>query len=671
MYWGYSNKSALFSSSEASHKLEEDVTAEKKPISVIVRMIPQKHDNKSRLPMFCRPEESGIYLDSNKQDYSSFDRIFGTNSTNEDIYQYFNNDLNFIQNILDAYDTSIITYGQALTGKSSTLLRNQTAQNEDANIGLLPRLSNELFEKLEKERTEKNTKYVVKLNVFEVSMEKIYDMLAMDEKKKSLKLHHENNKLEYTLKGLTNEVISSTDDIISQMRDVSKRRQVDSKKQTRSTTHLFVKLNVEQRNVVDETLKIGNLLLVDLCGSNLLDKEKDKKIASSDEIKKINSEIKAVNHVIKMLHEHQTKHPNDNTAHSVPYRDSSLTKLLINSIAGNSITAFLTCCSTDKIDEMDSINSLKTSSTIKKIHTQVYPNIVGLHQKKKMCLLYENMKTKEENYLKRIKQLEEERNTFRETYDNPAEGQSNKTTSQKLQKSEAENKALIEQLELLKSLLNKPSDGSKMNQKALMGNTIDITNSLIEKSSKVAELQASIEEMNHTNYILKEKLKRMGGIDSNLEQMNNKLVAQIKEHEKLIHDLLTANAAMESELDHFKEINKVRNDKVKILEDRVSKVNINGASYDNTASMTPRQGSISSSSGHTIVPIEEEKEIAPSSWGLKNTTWGTRQASVGSIGITTSEETFVPRPLKKGLKLNSVRVVSGPATSPHTVHSKM
>ena len=671
MYWGYSNKSTLFSSSEPSHKLEEDVTAEKSPINVVIRMNPQKHDNKNRLPMFCRPEESGIYLDSDKLEYSSFDKVFGTNSTNNDVYEYFNKGSNCIQNVLDAYDISIVTYGQALTGKTSTLLGDQVSQNKNTDNGLLFQLSNELFEKLDEEKSKKNTKYVVKLSIFEVSMEKIYDMLIIDGKKKSLKLHHENNKLEYTVKDVTHKVVSSTADIISQMRDVSKRRQIDFKKKTRSTTHLFVRLNVEQRNVVDETLKIGNLLLVDLCGSNPLDKEKDKKSASSDEIKKINAEIKAVDHVINMLHDHQTKHPNDNTAHSVPYRDSSLTKLLINLLGGNSITTFLICCSTDKIDEMDSINSLKTCSIVKKIHTQIYPNIVGLHQKKKMSLLYKNMKTKEENYLKRIKQLEEERNAFRETYDNSTDSQSIKTTSQKLQQSEAENKALIEQLELLKGLLNKPSDGSKTSQKIPMGNTMDITNSLIEKSSKVAELQASIEEINHANYVLKEKLKRMGGKDSNLEQMNNKLVTQIKEHEKLIHDLLTANAAMESELDHFKEINKVRNEKVKILEDRISKTNITGTSYSNTTVITPRQGSISSSSGHTIVPIDEEKEIGSSPWGLKNTNWGTRHASVGSIGITTSEETFVPRPLKKGLKLNSVRVVSGPATSPHTVHSKM
>lgn len=671
MYWGYSNKNTIFSSSEPSHKLEEDVAAERNPINVVIRMIPQKHNNKSRLPMFCRPEESGIYLDSDKQEYSLFDKVFGTNNTNDDVYEYFNKESNHIKHVLDAYDTAIITYGQSLTGKTSTLLGDQTNQNTDTGNGLLVRLSNELFDRLEKERSEKNTKYVVKLSVFEVTMEKIYDMLVTDGKKKSLKLHHENNKLEYTVRDLSHKAVSSTADIILQMGDVSKRRQVDSKKKTRSTTHLFVKLHVEQRNVVEETLKVGNLLFVDLCGSNPLDKEKDKKVASSDEIKKINTEIKTVDHVINMLHGHQVKHPNDNTAHSVPYRDSSLTKLLINLLAGNSITTLLMCCSTDKIDEMDSINSLKISSTIKKIHTQIYPNIVGLHQKKKMSLLYENMKTKEENYLKRIKQLEEERNTFRETYDKPADGQSNKTTSQKLQQSEAENKALIEQLELLKGLLNKPSDGNKINQKTPMGNTMDITNSLIEKSSKVAELQVSIEEMNHANYVLKEKLKRIGGKDTTLEQMNNKLVTQIKEHEKLIHDLLTANAAMESELDHFKEINKVRTEKVKILEDRISKTNISGTPYDNTTTMTPRQGSISSSSGHTIVPIDEEKEVGSASWGLKNTNWGTRHASVGSIGITTSEETFVPRPLKKGLKLNSVRVVSGPATSPHTVHSKM
>ena len=153
MYWGYSNKSTLFSSSEPSHKLEEDVTAEKSPINVVIRMNPQKHDNKNRLPMFCKPEESGIYLDSDKLEYSSFDKVFGTNSTNNDVYEYFNKESNHIKHVLDAYDTAIITYGQSLTGKTSTLLGDQVSQNKNTDNGLLFQLSNELFEKLDEEKS--------------------------------------------------------------------------------------------------------------------------------------------------------------------------------------------------------------------------------------------------------------------------------------------------------------------------------------------------------------------------------------------------------------------------------------------------------------------------------------------------------------------------------------
>lgn len=668
MYWGYSNKTNIFGSTDSSHKVEADLTAERTPINVVVKLVPQKHGNKGRLPMFCRPEGDSVLLDTDKSEYSSFDKVSHSTETIDELHNYFQSDLNCVQNILDAYNLTLITYGQSFTGKTSTLFGNN--EKDTTEESLIQKLSKELFEKIKTKRQEHGTKTVVNLKVFEINMEKVHDMLIPDGKKKSLKLHHEANKVEYSVKDLSGRTVTSAQDIALEMNNVAKRRNVSTKQSIRSKTHLFVKITVEQRNVIDETLKTGSLLLVDLCGSNPLNKDIDKDI-SSEEIKKLNAELKALNHVINTISDHQIKHPDDRREYSIPYRESALTKLLLNALTGNSITTFLICCSTDKEDEIDSINSLRIGSTIKNLKTSIHANIVGLNQKKKMDLLYENTKKKEDNYLKRIKQLEYERNGLRENHKGPDGNISNSVTFQKLQKSEAENKAVVEQLELLKGLLNRPSKEPLNSSPQPNGNIMDITNSLIQKSSRVAELQASIEEMNHLNYNLKEKIKEMGGRDVSLEQMNNKLVLQIKEHEILIQKLLTANAAMESELDHFKEINKVRTDKVKLLEDRISKVSINNNNnnaYDSSVE-TPRQGSVSSSSGHTIVPIDERKEIGASPWGIKNAInngWGNRQASVGSIGISTSEETFVPRPLKKGLKLNSVRIVSGPATTPHT-----
>ncbi|SMN17796.1 similar to Saccharomyces cerevisiae YKL079W SMY1 Protein that interacts with Myo2p, proposed to be involved in exocytosis [Maudiozyma saulgeensis] len=670
MYWGYSNKTNLFGSTDSSHKLEVDITSERTPINVVIKLIPQRNENKGRLPMFCKPGDNSILLDTDKPEYSSFDNVFTSTATADDMYNYFHSDLNYTQDVLNAYNLTLITYGQSFTGKTSALWG--IPDKDIVADGLVQKFSKELFEKIDIERKEHGTKSVVNLKVFEVNMEKIHDMLIPDGMKKSLKLHHEANKVEYSVKDLSNCVVSSTEDIILEMSNVAKRRNVNSNKSTRSKTHLFVKILVEQRNIIDETLKTGSLLFIDLCGSNLLNKDVDKSF-SSDEIRKLNTELKAMNNVINTLSDHQTKHPDDKREHSIPYKESNLTKLLLNPLTGNSITTFLICCSTDKDDEVNSLNSLRIGSTIKTINTSIHANIVGLHQKKKMDLLYENTKKKEDNYLKRIQQLELERDALRKNVCNSVENTSTSSMFQKLQKSEAENKALIEQLELLKGILSGQSKETLKSSPQPNGNIMDITKSLIEKSSKVAELQASIEEMNHLNYKLKAKIKDMGGKDSNLENMNTKLVLQIKEHECLIQKLLTANAAMESELDHFKEINKVRIDKVKILEDRISKSNIHNGAYDSSAE-TPRQGSVSSSSGHTIIPIDEGKEIGASPWGLKNPVnngWGNRQASVGSIGISTSEETFVPRPLKKGLKLNSVRVVSGPATTPHMTNGKI
>lgn len=668
MYWGYSSKGSLFAPSESAHDEYMDITAERKPIRIVVRAAPQRLEPKGKLPAFCHLVDQEITVNTGKPEYSSFDKVLGANTTNRDLYNCLNEDMEVVQNVLDAFNSTVITYGAAFSGKSYSLLGGNADGSLEQNTTYL--LCKELFAKIEEESREKGTKFSIKLNAFEVSLEKIYDLLAPESsKKKSLKLHHEDNKLEYNIKDLSSAVVTSIDDVAKHLTDISRRTQIESRAKRRSRSHVFFKLSIEQRNVADETLKLSALTIVDLAGCDLVTKEKAKHIPS-DEIKKLNTETKAFKHVVDVVSEYETKQHRNIPESSIPYRESTLTKLLLSPLIGNSLTTFLVCCSTDRIDEKDSMKTLLSAGVIRRIRTNVRPNVFGLHQKKKMTLFYEAMKTKEQNYLSRIQQLEQERDSMRDKYSGNSQGSAQSPISIELKKSEAENKALIEQLALLRSALQNGGDGKSVDAQQT-GSIMDITNSLIEKSSKVVELQSSIEETKHMNFILKGKLKGIDGRDKALEDMNTKLMSQIKAHEKMIQDLLTANAAIESELDHFKEINKIRTEKLQLMEERMSKLNLGSSGQDNASSI--RNNSLSASSGHTMVPIDEGKVgFGGSSWSNpspKTTVPRNRQVSVGSIGQSSTEDGFVPRPLKKGLKLNSVRVVSGPATSPNRPHT--
>ena len=62
-----------------------------------------------------------------------------------------------------------------------------------------------------------------------------------------------------------------------------------------------------------------------------------------DEGRKINTSLLALGNVITALAAGKTKH--------IPYRDSKLTRLLQNSLGGNSRTAIVVCCSPSEARE--------------------------------------------------------------------------------------------------------------------------------------------------------------------------------------------------------------------------------------------------------------------------------------------------------------------------------
>jgi kinesin family protein 5 len=77
------------------------------------------------------------------------------------------------------------------------------------------------------------------------------------------------------------------------------------------------------------------------------------------EAKKINTSLSALGKVIQALSESKSCH--------VPYRDSKLTRLLQESIGGNSLTRLIINVSPSCIDEYETITSLRFASRAKLI----------------------------------------------------------------------------------------------------------------------------------------------------------------------------------------------------------------------------------------------------------------------------------------------------------------
>ena len=117
-----------------------------------------------------------------------------------------------------------------------------------------------------------------------------------------------------------------------------------------SRSHSIFLLNVDQKNLKDLSTKSGKLYLVDLAGS-----EKGNKTGATgqtlEEAKKINKSLSALGLVINAL--------TDSKSSYVPYRDSKLTRILQESIGGNSKTTLIINTSPSSYNEPETVSTLR------------------------------------------------------------------------------------------------------------------------------------------------------------------------------------------------------------------------------------------------------------------------------------------------------------------------
>eukprot|EP01117_Protostelium_nocturnum_P008688 TRINITY_DN3116_c0_g1_i2.p1 TRINITY_DN3116_c0_g1~~TRINITY_DN3116_c0_g1_i2.p1 ORF type:complete len:615 (+),score=266.60 TRINITY_DN3116_c0_g1_i2:822-2666(+) len=125
-----------------------------------------------------------------------------------------------------------------------------------------------------------------------------------------------------------------------------------------SRSHSIFILMVQQRNIVDQSLKTGKLYLVDLAGSEKVEKT-GAQGTTLDEAKMINKSLSALGNVINALTDGKSQH--------VPYRDSKLTRVLQESLGGNSRTTLIINCSPVDYNEAETISTLRFGTRAKSI----------------------------------------------------------------------------------------------------------------------------------------------------------------------------------------------------------------------------------------------------------------------------------------------------------------
>lgn len=190
---------------------------------------------------------------------------------------------------------------------------------------------------------------------------------------KVYKIHEDPHSGSIQVKGVTFKTVLSADEALRYLRlGALSRTTASTQMNTQSSrSHAIFTLHIKQKLYQEETKEFETLTakfhFVDLAGSERLKRTG----ATGDRQKEgisINCGLLALGNVISALGDRAKR------ALHVPYRDSKLTRLLQDSLGGNSKTVMIACVSPSDRDFMETLNTLKYANRARNIKNKVFVN---------------------------------------------------------------------------------------------------------------------------------------------------------------------------------------------------------------------------------------------------------------------------------------------------------
>ncbi|CAK6440712.1 unnamed protein product [Pipistrellus nathusii] len=290
----------------------------------------------------------------------TFDGAFFMDHFTEQIYNEIAYPL--VEGVTEGYNGTIFAYGQTGSGKSFTM---QGLPNPPTQRGIIPRAFEHVFESVQ---CAENTKFLVRASYLEIYNEDVRDLLGADTKQKlELKEHPEKG---VYVRGLSMHTVHSVAQCERIMERGWKNRSVGYTLMNKdsSRSHSIFTISIEIY-AVDERgkdhLRAGKLNLVDLAGSE----RQSKTGATGERLKeatKINLSLSALGNVISALVDGRCKH--------IPYRDSKLTRLLQDSLGGNTKTLMVACLSPADNNYDETLSTLRYANRAKNIKNKPHIN---------------------------------------------------------------------------------------------------------------------------------------------------------------------------------------------------------------------------------------------------------------------------------------------------------
>ncbi|EAR97189.1 kinesin motor catalytic domain protein (macronuclear) [Tetrahymena thermophila SB210] len=329
---------------------------QQKSFQVAVRYLPLQVHHMQNLPeILCVDKKNNqiTLVDSNLQEKLNkkfcLDKVYDLQDNQSMVYNEIVEPL--VESSLNGFNATLLVYGEYQQSKDFTLEGDKSNLEE---MGIIPRVSQQIFSKIEQNP---NKEFIIRVSSLQILNENINDLLQKQNQNLFLR---ENQYHQVFVEKLTSVLVTNHEEFMKQI-ELAKKNSLGSSNTmnnnyVRGHTIHQIQIQKYDKNSIENALNVSILNIVSLAGFERISKVGCFGKNLSESIL-VNKSLSTLEKVTIALSKPGNQH--------IPYRESQLTRILQNSLGGNSKTVLLTVISIENYET--SLQALKFAERAKNI----------------------------------------------------------------------------------------------------------------------------------------------------------------------------------------------------------------------------------------------------------------------------------------------------------------
>jgi hypothetical protein len=355
-------------------------------IKVVVRVRPLlARELSSQAVAQVSEERTAVRIETGSHNVNArFDSVLPMSASQEEVYAQ----VQFVaESVMQGLNGTIFAYGQTGSGKSYTMFGPEDdlsiygseaealGEPASATMGVIPRAirevlrgaqavrdANESSSSQERhDRAGEEEEVSIFCSFLQIYNDQAYDLLRDPQRKRALQVHENSRSGEIYVVGLSEFVIHSLRDCLALLEQGDELRacRQTAMNDVSSRSHSIFQMAVERRRVRSGRVVRSKLNLVDLAGSEKWGSHEILEKGHISEMTNINSSLHTLGRCIAALTDPDCSH--------VPFRDSKLTRILMDALGGNSRTCVIATLSPSEAYVEETISTLKFADCAKRV----------------------------------------------------------------------------------------------------------------------------------------------------------------------------------------------------------------------------------------------------------------------------------------------------------------